>query len=166
MLSEKMLERLNEHLNVELHAGYKYLSMAAYCHSINMNGAARWLRMQGTEELQHAMKFYDYINDKGGKVSLLQIDEPKQDFESLVSVFELSLKSEQDVTAAINALVELSFEERDFATQSFLQWFVTEQIEEEATVSEILESIKMIGDDGPGLFLIDRELGTRQESSE
>ena len=162
MLSEKMLERLNQQLNVELHAAYKYLSLAAYCHGVNMNGAAKWLQLQGQEELQHAMKIYNYIIDKGGDVNMLPVQAPNLELNSLVDVFECSLKSEQSVTAAIHDLVALAIEEKDYSTHTFLQWFVTEQIEEEALVSEILESVRMVGNDGPGLFLIDREMGNRQ----
>lgn len=158
MLSPEMLKRLNKHLNIEMFAGYSYLSMASYCHSRNLNGAAKWLQQQGQEELQHAMKFYTYINDKGGDVELLQIEAPKRDFDSLTDVFEHALVNEQQVTKQINDLVKLSFEEKDYSTNTFLQWFVTEQTEEEATASEILESVKMVGNEGPGLFMIDREL--------
>ncbi len=161
MLSEKMEKALNKHLNEELYSSYLYLSMSAYFESKNLSGFANWMKVQYQEENLHAMKFYTYILQKGGKVILLKIDEPKTEWNSTVEVFEDTLKHEQKITSLINNLVDLAVQERDHATVTFLNWFVTEQVEEEANVVKILEDLKMIADNRSGLFMMDRELATR-----
>jgi ferritin len=161
MLTEKMEKMLNEHLNHELYSSYLYLSMAAYCESIDLKGFANWMRIQVQEELTHVVKFYDYILERDGRVLLTAIDGPPTSWDSPVVTFTETLKHEQGVTKRINNIVKASFEENDFATHTFLQWFITEQVEEEASVRDVLQKVKMVGDSGDGLFLIDRELGQR-----
>ncbi len=161
MVSEKMLDALNKQLNAELYSSYLYMSMNAYFKSVNLDGFATWMYFQAQEELTHALKFYDFINSRGGRVSLMQVAAPPAEWDSPLSVFEDTLGHEQKVTALINDLVELSLEQRDHATNIFLQWFVTEQVEEEESVGGVLEQLKLMGEAKGGLFMIDRELGKR-----
>ena len=135
--------------------------MAAYFESENLNGFAQWMKVQSAEEYGHAMKIYGYINQRNGRVNLSKIDAPKNEWKGASEVFSETLKHEQSVTKAIDALVELAISEKDHATNTFLQWFVTEQVEEEATVMNIIEKIKLVGDNKNGLFFLDRELGMR-----
>ncbi|MCB0345211.1 MAG: ferritin [Bdellovibrionales bacterium] len=160
-----MIDLLNKHLNVELFAAYQYLAISAYCHSINMNGAAKWMQLQSQEELMHAMKFYNFINDREGRIVLEPIKQPKTEFSSLLEAFEAALGHERHVTSEIHNLVAEALERKDHATHTFLQWFVTEQLEEEATVVEIVQSLKLVGDNGHGLLMIDRELGSRSAAT-
>jgi ferritin len=161
MLTEKMEKMLNEHLNYELYSSYLYLAMAAYCEGIDLKGFANWMRIQVQEELAHVTKFYDYIHERDGKVLLTAIDGPPTSWDSPFAAFAETLKHEQSVTGRINSIVKTALEENDFATHTFLQWFITEQVEEEASVRDVLQKVKMVGDSGDGLFLIDRELGQR-----
>ena len=161
MISEKMQNALNNHLNEEFYSSYLYLSMAAYFEAKNLKGFANWFRIQTQEEHMHGMKFFDFILQKGGKVTLSQIAEPKTEWKSIPEVFADTLKHEQKITSLINKLVEVSMLEKDFATNNFLQWFVTEQVEEEANVEEIIQKIEMIGDNKSGLYMLDNELGAR-----
>mgnify|MGYP003702759491 CR=1 FL=1 len=161
MLSEKMQDALNGQLNAELYSSYLYLSMNAYFKSINLDGFANWMHFQAQEELTHSMKFYDFINQRGGKVNLMQIEAPPTEWGSPLGVFEATLEHEQKVTALINELVELALAEHDHATNIFLQWFVSEQVEEEESVSGVLEQLKLMGEAKGGLFMIDRELTKR-----
>lgn len=161
MLNDKMQKVLNEHLNYEIYSSYLYLSMAAYFESIDLKGFANWMRIQVQEELAHVTKFYDYILERDGKVLLAAIDGPPSSWDSPVAAFVETLEHEQGVTARISSIVKAALEENDFATHTFLQWFITEQVEEEATARDVLQKVKMVGDSGDGLFLIDRELGQR-----
>ncbi len=161
MLNTKMEKALNDQLNAEMYSSYLYLSMAAYFQSINLSGFATWMRVQTQEEMVHAMKFYDFINERGGRVSLGQIQGPPTEWESPLAAFEAALEHEQKVTGLINSLMDLALEGRDHATQIFLQWFVTEQVEEEDSANEVIQKIKLMGDAQGGLFMIDRELGQR-----
>jgi ferritin len=161
MLSEKVQKALNDQLNAEMYSSYLYLSMNAYFKSINLDGFANWMLAQAQEELMHAMKFYDFINQRGGRVTLESIEKPPVEWKAPLAVFEETLKHEQKVTGLINDLVELANAERDHATQIFLQWFVSEQVEEEDSVNGVLEQIKLLGDAQGGLFMIDRELAKR-----
>jgi ferritin len=161
MLSAKMQKALNTHLNEEFYSSYLYLSMAAYFEAKNLKGFANWFRIQTQEEHMHGMKFFDFILQKGGKVTLTEITAPKVEWKSISEVFVETLKHEQKITGLINKLVEVSMLEKDFATNNFLQWFVTEQVEEEANVEEIIQKIEMIGDNKSGLYMLDNELGTR-----
>ncbi len=161
MLSAKMQKTLNTHLNEEFYSSYFYLSIAAYFEAKNLKGFANWFRIQTQEEHMHGMKFFDFILQKGGKVTLAQIAAPKVEWNSISEVFAETLKHEQKITGLINKLVEVSMLEKDFATNNFLQWFVTEQVEEEANVEEIIQKIEMIGDNKSGLYMLDNELATR-----
>ena len=161
MLDKKMETAINNQLNAELYSSYLYLSMSAYFQSINLPGFATWMRVQAQEELVHAMKFYDFINERGGRVTLQQIEGPPTEWSSPIDVFENTYKHEQKVTGLINDLVNLAVEARDHATNIFLQWFVTEQIEEEASADEVVQRLKLVGDAKGGLFMLDREGGQR-----
>jgi ferritin len=161
MLDKKMETAINNQLNAELYSSYLYLSMSAYFQSINLPGFANWMRVQAQEELVHAMKFYDFINERGGRVTLQQIEGPPTEWSSPIDVFENTYKHEQKVTGLINDLVNLAVEARDHATNIFLQWFVTEQIEEEASADEVVQRLKLVGDAKGGLFMLDREVGQR-----
>ena len=161
MLNERMENALNEQHNAELYSGYLYLAMSAWFQSVNLSGFAAWMRVQAQEELVHAMKFYDYINERGGRVTLKTIDGPPSEWESPLAAFEGAYAHEQKVTGMINDLVDLAREEHDHATEIFLQWFVTEQVEEEDSANEVVQKIKLMGEASGGLFMLDRELGQR-----
>ncbi|GAB4339332.1 MAG: ferritin [Desulfobulbaceae bacterium] len=161
MLKEKMLKALNEQINAEMYSSYLYLGMEAYFQSISLGGFAAWMRGQVQEELFHAMKFYDYVFERGGKVVLQTIKKPETGWKSPLDVFKHVLKHEQHVTSLINDLVDLAMTEKDHATLNFLQWFVAEQVEEEATAGELVDKLKLIKNDTSGLFLLDAELGKR-----
>ena len=161
MVSKKMIDALNNHLNEELYSSYLYLSMAAYFETKNLKGFANWFKIQSQEEYGHGMKFYSFINQVGGKVNLKAIKAPKTNWKSIIEVFAETLTHEKHITVLINKLVGQALQEKDYATNNFLQWFVTEQVEEEATVEEIINKLEMIGDAKSGLFMMDRELGAR-----
>ena len=161
MLKKKMQNALNDQIVAELYSAYLYLAMAGYFESINLRGASSWMRCQAQEETVHGMKFYDYIIERGGKVVLGAIDKPPSEWDSPVAVFEAALEHERLVTARINKLVDLSVAEGDHATNNILQWFVAEQVEEEASADEVVQQLKMVGKDGGGLFMVDRELAQR-----
>lgn len=161
MINPKIEAAFNAHLNEEFYSSYLYLSMSAYFESNNLNGFANWMKLQSAEEYMHAQKFYTYILQKGGKVSLQAIRQPETDWSSTVDVFEKTYEHEQSITKRIDELANLAMEVRDHASMNFLQWFVNEQVEEEATVVKIIEDLKMVADNRSGLFLLDRELGTR-----
>ncbi len=162
MLGKAVEEAMNEQIKNELFSAYQYLSMAAYCESENLPGFAQWMRAQSREETEHAMKFYDFILERNGRVVLHAIDGPVVEFGSPLEVFQQALEHEQKVTAMINDLYGLAARENDYASQTFLQWFVTEQVEEEKNAGDVVETLKMIGDGSEALFLLDRELGQRQ----
>lgn len=161
MLKEKMLSAFNEQTNWELYSAYLYLSMAAYFESIGLKGFANWMRVQFQEELLHAMKFFDYIINRGGKVELSVIEKPPTEWKSANDAFQSAYKHEQKVTSLINDLVNLSLSESDHAAVNFLQWFVNEQVEEESSFSDILNKLNLISGSKEGLFMLDRELGQR-----
>jgi ferritin len=160
-LTSKMQDALNTQIKEELFSSYIYLSMAAYCEALNLPGFAHWMRAQSQEELEHAMKFYEFINDRGGRVVFQALDQPPVEFEGPTAVFQKTLEHEQYITGKIHDLYALAVEETDYAAQVFLQWFVKEQVEEEQSAGEILEMLKMIGDKGQGLILLDRQLAQR-----
>ncbi|HIH97900.1 MAG TPA: ferritin [Thermoplasmata archaeon] len=161
MLSEQMKEVLNNQINKEIYSAYLYMSMSAHSTFAGLNGFANWFMVQYQEEMTHAMKIYKYINDQGEKVKLMAITQPPTDFDSPLDMFEKTLKHEKFVTKSINELVDLSIKENDHATNIFLQWFVTEQIEEESNDNEIIAKLKLVGEGGNGLFMIDKELAQR-----
>ncbi len=161
MIKEKIQNALNEQLNAELYSSYLYLSMSAYFESVALKGFANWMQVQAQEELTHAMKFYDFIQESGGRVILTAVDAPQIQWDSPLAAFEHVYQHEQKVTGLINNLVNLAVTEADHASNNFLQWFVTEQIEEEASADEIVQKIKLSGDDRSALSFLDQELGKR-----
>jgi ferritin len=161
MISKKMEEALNAQVNAEMYSAYLYLSMESYFKSLNLNGFANWMRVQTQEEMMHAMKMYDFINERGGRVLLKTIEGPQTKWDSPLAVFKAVLKHEQKVTSMINDLVNLAIKEKDHATNSFLQWFVNEQVEEESSADEAVQQLKMMEDAPGGMFMLDRELGQR-----
>lgn len=162
MISKKLEKELNKQINKELFSAYLYTAMGAHFVSENMMGFANWMHIQAQEEMTHAQKFYDYINERGGRVVLEQIEKPQTEWDSILAAFEDALKHEEYITASINELVNASLEEKDHATHIFLQWFVTEQVEEEASVDEIINKLKLMKDAPGAIFMLDRELGQRQ----
>ena len=166
VLGKTVEDAMNEQINNELYSAYQYLSMAAYCESENLPGFAQWMRSQAQEETVHAMKFYDFVLERNGRVALQAVDAPLGEFGSPLEVFEKALEHEQKVTAMINNLYGLAARENDYASQTFLQWFVTEQVEEEKNVRDVLETLNMVGDESEALFLLDRELGGRGRNEE
>ena len=161
MIDEKMQEALNKQLNAELYSSYLYLSMSAHFQSVNLAGFANWMRVQAHEELMHALKFYDYVNERGDRVVLQPVEAPPSHWDSPLALFEHVYQHEQKVTGMINKLVDLAVEIRDHATNNVLQWFVAEQVEEEASADEVVQKLKLVGDDPSALFMIDRELAQR-----
>lgn len=158
MLDERIHQALNKQLNRELYSAYLYFAMSAYCKSKNLEGFATYLQKQGVEEIAHAQKFYDYIHDRNARVLLQPLEGPPIDWPSVVTLFEEAHKHEQAITGHIYNLVALSAETKDYATSAFLQWFVTEQVEEENKIDVILQKLKMVGDAQVGIYMIDRSL--------
>jgi ferritin len=163
MLSKKMQDAINEQIKNELYSGYLYLAMAAYAEEQNLPGFAHWMKAQCQEEVEHAMKFFKYITERGGRVELKAIDQPPVEFASPTALFEETLAHEKKVTALINGLYDLALEEKDYASQVLLHWYIDEQVEEEAHASEILETLKMAGEKGQALVMMDRALASRGE---
>lgn len=161
MISKKMQSAINEQINAELYSSYLYLSMSAWCKSQNLKGFANWLRVQYQEETEHALKLFDYVLERGGNVVLQKIEKPVSEWTNIIDVFEHVLKHEKNMTALINNLVQVSIDEKDFAANNMLQWFVNEQVEEEANATEILEQLKLFDGKGAPLFMMDRELKLR-----
>ncbi len=164
MITRKMEEALNGQLNKELYSAYLYMAMSSHSDSIGLKGFANWFMVQYHEEMLHAMKIHEYIRRQGGKVKLMPIKEPPNEFDSPLDMFEKTLEHERFITRSINDLVDLSISERDHATHIFLQWYVTEQIEEEENDNDIIAKLKLVAqgsDKSNGLFLIDKELSTR-----
>ncbi|MCG8352142.1 MAG: ferritin [Chloroflexales bacterium] len=161
MLSQKLQDAINIQISHEMNASYLYLSMAAYCDSLNLSGFANWLRVQSEEERMHAMKFFDFLHDRDGRVFLQSIAQPPAEFETVMDVFEQTLEHERKVTSWINELYALAVAEQDYPTQVLLQWFINEQVEEEKNATLILEQLNLVGAEGVGLFMIDRELAGR-----
>lgn len=161
MLSEKMQQALNDQINAETWSAYLYLSMSAYFESQNLPGFANWMKVQWLEELSHTTKFFDYVNERGGRVILKPIAAVQTEWKDALEAFQDTLKHEQHVTSLINNLVNIAIEEKDHATNNMLQWYVAEQVEEESNVESLVEQIKMIGGQGHGMLMLDRELGSR-----
>jgi len=160
-MNEKIRNSLNGQINAELYSSYLYLSMASYFKRLSFDGFARWMEVQALEELTHAMKFFNFVNERGGKVDLKAIEGPQTSWDSPLSAFEAVYKHEVKVTGLIYDLVNLATEEKDHATSNFLQWFITEQVEEETSADSIVQKLKMIGSEGGGLYLLDQELAQR-----
>ncbi len=161
MLSDSMEEALNRQINAEFYSAYLYLSMSSYFESSGLSGCANWMKMQFQEEWMHGTKIYDYVVERGGRVLLEAIEKPQSEWDSPLAVFEHVLEHERKVTGLINALADQALDERDHATSIFLQWFITEQVEEEATASGLVDRMKLIGGDSSALLTLDQELATR-----
>ena len=165
-MSAELQDAYNDQITLEFASSYAYLQMAAFLDDANLPGFANWMRQQAEEERVHAMKFFAFVLDRGNQVELRSIPAPSSDYTSPLSVFEASLAHEQKVTASIHALYSQANDEKDFESLPLLHWFITEQVEEEATVSELIEQVAMAGDNGAALLLLDRELGTRVPDAE
>ncbi len=161
MITKKVGEALNEQINAELYSAYLYLSMEAYFESVSLAGFANWMRIQTQEELMHAMKIYDFVIERDGKVLLKAIEQPQRAWESPLAVSEAVYKHEQKVTGLINDLVNLAIEEKDHATNTFLQWFVSEQVEEEKNACDIVVKLKLVKDSPQALFMLDEQMAQR-----
>lgn len=161
MIKQRLNDAINQQINAELYSAYLYLSMAAYFENQSLPGFANWMRVQFEEEQFHALKFYGYLNERGGRVLLEAIEKPETNWENMIAVFENVLAHEVHVTGLINDLMTLAIEERDYATTNFLQWFVGEQVEEEANVNAILDQLKRVNGEGHAILMMDRELATR-----
>jgi len=161
MINKKIQDAINKQIQVEISSAYIYLGMAAHFEAETLKGMAGWMKKQSSEEMAHAMKFYDFVLERGGKVELLNIEKAKTTFKSVKEVFEETLQHERYVTASINALLELARQEKDYPFESMLKWFVDEQVEEESTVEEILAKIDLLGDKSAHLYMLDKELGAR-----
>ena len=160
MIKKNIEQALNDQINKEMYSSYIYLSMSAHFESIDLSGFAHWMKVQALEELVHAMKIFNYVNERGGRVVLETIDKPQHSWDSPLAVFQHVYEHEQFVTSLINKLVDLAIKERDHATNQFLQWFVEEQGEEEDTANGVVQKLKLV-QDGGGLFMLDKELGVR-----
>jgi len=162
-LEKTVLKAMNEQINKEQFSSYLYLSMSAWCESEGYPGCAKWLNMQSEEENDHAMKIYRFIHERGSRVELDAIDKPKTEFKNLTSLFAMVLEHEQKVSASITALYETAVKANDYPTQIMLQWFITEQVEEEKNANEIVDLLKKVGDSPVSLMMFDRQLGARTE---
>jgi ferritin len=165
-MNPRVLEAINRQINSELSASYAYLAMSAYCDAHKFTGAASWLRLQSQEEQMHAMKLFDFVLARDQRVELQAIERPTSDFRSVAEVFERALQQEQEVSRQIDSLYEVAFNEKAFAAVAELQWFLTEQVEEEKTAREIVAKFKMIGEDAASLLDLDRELGARSTAGQ
>ena len=161
-IKDKMAKAINKQINAELYSSYLYLSMAAYFESINLRGFANWMSVQSKEEYGHAMKLYAYVIERGGRVTLTEIDAPKTAWKSPLAAFEEVYAHELKVTDLINGLVAQAKDDDDYATESMLKWFVDEQVEEEANASEIVAKLKAVKDSTNGIFMLDHRLGERK----
>ncbi|MDD4142566.1 MAG: ferritin [Bacteroidales bacterium] len=161
MLSKKVEKAINAQINAELWSAYLYLSMSAYCQDKGYSGIANWFAVQFKEEQDHAMIFFNYVVSRGGRVTLAPIDVVPTEWKSALDAFEETLKHEQKVTSLINDLYALATKENDYATQSMLKWFIDEQVEEEENAQDIINNLKMIKDNGYGLYMLDKELAAR-----
>jgi ferritin len=161
MISPKIEKALNEQINAEMFSAYLYLAMVAYFQDKNLSGFANWMTVQNQEETFHAMKFFHYVSERGGRVTLGAIEKPQFEWESPLAAMEAAQKHEAYITGRINSLVDLAIKEKDHATASFLGWFVDEQVEEEDSVNEVVQKLRLLGSDGGGLFMMDRDMATR-----
>jgi ferritin len=162
MMKETIQKAINEQIKSELSAAYFYLSVAGYFEATNLTGFAYWMKIQSQEEVGHAMKFFNFLLDRGSRVTLLPIDQPPSDFQSPLDAFKQALQNEQRVTSQIHSLYGLSLQEQDYPAQVLLQWFVSEQVEEEKEVTRIIEELKLAGDNSSTLLLLNKALGTRR----
>ena len=165
MLNPKIQDAFNKQINAELFSSYLYLSMAGYFESESFKGMAHWMRIQAAEENQHAMRIFDRINDRSGRVTLTEIEAPKTQWNSPLDAFQDAYKHELKISGMLNDLMNLAAVEKDGASHDFLEWFVREQVEEEAAAQLIVDQLKLVGDHGVGLYLIDQQLGQRTASA-
>ncbi len=161
-MDKKLEKAFNDQIKNELYSAYLYLSMAAFCEYKNLRGAAHWFKKQYNEEISHGMKMFEFLNDRGARVILQGISAPESEFASLLQAFEETLKHEKKVTSLIENLVDLSRKVDDKAAEIFLQWFITEQVEEEKNAAEIIAQLKMVKPDSAGLLMLDKQLGKRE----
>ena len=161
MLKKKIEKAINAQINAEAFSAYLYYSMAAYMESLSLKGCSHWLHVQALEEITHVQRFFNYANDRGGRVALGAIEAPQLQWKSPLAAFEAAYKHEIKITGLINKLMDLALKEGDHATVSFLQWFVTEQVEEEASADEVVQKLKLVDKTEGGLFLLDQEMGKR-----
>jgi ferritin len=161
VIPKKMQDAFNEQVKYELESAYIYLSMAAWFEAEGLAGMARWMRAQVQEELTHAMRFYKHVLERGGRVTLLPVAQPPAEWKSALAVFEAAYEHEKFITGRIDGLAKLSQAENDFASRTMLQWFVDEQVEEEDNTSKVAQELKLVGSDGRGVLMLDRELGQR-----
>ena len=160
-MNDKMQDAINKQIQAETYSAYLYLSMASFFHEKGLDGMAQWMKSQAVEEMGHAMRMFDHVVERGGRVKLMAIDQPPLKWSGQVAVWENVAKHEAHVTSLIHKLVKLARKEEDYASENMLQWFVNEQVEEEANAASILQRAKMVGDAGQGLFMLDKELGAR-----
>jgi len=161
MISKTLEKAINKQINKELYSEYLYVAMQAWFADQNLDGFANWMKVQGQEEHFHAMKLFDYLIERGGSVELLAIEKPPKTFTKPLKAFKMAFEHEQFITASINELMDLAIKEKDHAAKSFLQWYVDEQVEEEANADRIVHKLEMINDNAQGLFMLDAELATR-----
>ena len=160
-MTEKMLKALNEQLNREMYSAYLYFAMAAYFDDLNFEGFSSWMKAQAEEEVGHALRFYNYIYDRNGRVELKEIPQPPKEWGSPIEAFKAAYEHEQFISKCINELAALAEEEKDYSTRSFLEWFINEQVEEEASVKKILDKLRFAENSPQILFMLDRELASR-----
>lgn len=166
MIGEKVAKALNEQVGKELFSAYLYLSMASYFDSADLPGFANWMKIQAKEELGHAMRIYDFLYERGARVELPALEKPTNEWESPLKAFQAAYEHERFVTESINKILELAKKEKDYATEQFLQWFVNEQVEEEAQTDVIVRKLKKLSDSPVALYMLDKELGSRQQENE
>ncbi len=161
-MDKKMLDAFNEQMREEINSAYLYLAMSSDMKIKGLTGAASWFQIQAQEEIAHATRFYNFIHDRGGQPELPALEKPQVSWKSLAEAFEAALNHEKHITGCIDKLVDLARENNNHAAEVFLQWFVTEQVEEEATADEIVQKLKFLGDSPQAIFMLDRELAARQ----
>jgi len=161
-ISEKMIGALNDQINMELGSGYAYLAMSAYFVDKGLNGFAQWMRSQAAEELGHAMRIFDYLDDRSGRIRLQPVGQPEESWPDNLAVFKDALAHEVAVTESIHNLVSMATDERDWGTVRFLDWFVNEQVEEESSVGDVVTKLEMVADNAAAIYVLDKELGERQ----
>lgn len=161
MISNKMIDALNKQVNAEFYSAYLYFSMSSNCKSMNLNGIANWFYVQAQEEMTHGLKIYNHIIERGGRATMMPIAGPKTEWSKPLEMFQDAYKHEQLVTSLINNIATLAIDEKDHATASFMQWFINEQVEEEASADAIVQKLKLMGDSGPALYMMDTELAAR-----
>jgi ferritin len=166
MISDTLRDEINEQIKYEMFSAYMYLAMSAWCAERNLSGFAHWMNLQAQEEVDHAMRFFNFLLERGGKIELQALDAPPVDYGTPLAVMEKSLEHEKFVSSRIHHLYKLATEEGDYPAQVMLQWFVSEQVEEEASIDEIVERMKMFGSDGTSLLMVDTQLGARKPEAE